>query len=506
MPLRAIGFFRVSKDGDIEGKEYQTRRLISLPFRILALPLTLTFRFVRNRQPAEILAILPLVVFLALLTFISYRVIFSSDTTQRLYYMGARRAVSQGDSKLAKRYFERITDYGNLSDAMKHDWATVLLLSGENQKATRIFDEIAPDGKEGFPLAHQSKAIQLVGQIDVENSKPDDQIWENIRWHLDHASPGAQLEQAWAKYFIGLDQPENAIVHLQSAAEEFPQLHFSLADLCDELDRSEDCNKALNAAKNRFGTMLRDDPLDQSSRVALTKALVELGQFDEAEKTVTVGFQIFGTSQWSRIASNFYVGRSQEVSLGARERFGHILRAVLFDGENPGVYDEIINFCTNLKDDYRKDALFDIVTSESSNGLAHLCLAYIYRIEGNDADSTFHLNQSLDMEQRFGEIAGRLAVRVSSISKPNFEWSLILVNACKSKHPEDSQYSIRLAEVLLLQSRTEDAITELKATLNSANGRKRKTLELLSYAYQQLGDLNQARSFATQAGELANQP
>jgi tetratricopeptide (TPR) repeat protein len=449
---------------------------------------------------------IPILFFLGALGFICYRVVFSADATQRLYYLSARRAATNDQVELAKRYFERVGEFGSLSDEMKHDWAIVLDLAGDEKKATKILDEIAPDDSTGLPMAHHTKAIKLTNALNTGDSEPTDSELDTIRSHLEKAIPSARLDQAWADYHVKCGNSEKAVEHLINAVEEFPFLYFSLASLYATLDEPSMRIDSLNSAKSHFKDAVDRDPLDQNSRIAMINALVELGELDEAERAVVGGLQILGTPQWRRITSNFYVQRSEELTADPDIRFQKIAQAIGFDSVNPTVYEEISSFCIGPDVDGSKSALLKVVTGESSVGLAHLCLAYIYWNQKDQANSAFHLDQSARLDSRFGEIASNWAIRLASQETADFDWSMRLIEKCRLLHPDNNIYRIKVAEILLMNSRNSDAISKLEEALDVATDDDRKgILQRISYAYRQLGDLNQSKLFARRAEE-ADQP
>jgi tetratricopeptide (TPR) repeat protein len=499
---RGIGLFHFKGGGT---KDSWTRKVLLAPFRVLAFPFVLALGVMRSRKPSEILIVLPSLLMLGLLSLIGYRVLFSSDTIQRNYFLGARRAVTNNDLPLALRYFDRIAEKGEMSDQMNHDWAVVLNMSGEEKRADQLLTQIAPDDAEGLPIAHRTRAIRLAGLIEESESSPDQVALDQLHWHLQHAVSGPQTDQVWASYFIHREQPEEAIRYLNTAANEFPQLYFTLANLCEEIGREPERVAALSKARDRFSDTLNRDALNQSARMSLAKTFVELGKDDAAEKVIFTGMQIFKTPQWTRVASDFLVRRSRSNSAPIVKRYEMISRALAVDNQNRSVFDALVGLCRDLKPDDRKvlkSLLLEIVTGDLSSSLAHLCLASQYHEEGSVSEWKWHLQQSRFMDSQFELLASNLAMSFASRPTPDFDWALELIEDCIDTPSGNAEYRVRKAEILLLQGSVEEAVRELNATLESSNGPEKLIYERLSFAYRQIGDLNQARIYASKANEI----
>jgi tetratricopeptide (TPR) repeat protein len=239
--------------------------------------------------------------------------------------------------------------------------------------------------------------------------------------------------------------------------------------------------------------------------MSLAKTFVELGKDDAAEKVIFTGMQIFKTPQWTRVASDFLVRRSRSNSAPIVKRYEMISRALAVDNQNRSVFDALVGLCRDLKPDDRKvlkSLLLEIVTGDLSSSLAHLCLASQYHEEGSVSEWKWHLQQSRFMDSQFELLASNLAMSFASRPTPDFDWALELIEDCIDTPSGNAEYRVRKAEILLLQGSVEEAVRELNATLESSNGPEKLIYERLSFAYRQIGDLNQARIYASKANEI----
>ncbi len=499
-----IGLFHIGgDDAKANIEEGRVKKLLLSPIRLAAFVFNGALATLRARKITEILVVLPSVLTLGLLLFIGYRVVFTSDTTERLYFLGARRAIEKQDLSLAKRYFERIAEQGNMSDEMTHDWAVVLRMSGEEKRASELLEQLAPEKTKGFSVAHRTQAVHLSNLID--ESSPDADALARLHWHLEHASPGPQTDQAWARYYICSNQPEEAIRYLNNAATMFPQLYFSLSEICLQLDRQSESIDALHKARDQFQEQLNRDSLDEASRLSLGKTLMELKNHDAAESVIFDGLQIFKTPGWVRTASDFLVWRSRQDLVSAPEKLELLLRALIIDQQNKSVFDALVELCRGderTAQQQLKSQLLEIVTGESSTGLAHICLAFQYWQEENESDWKWHLQQARNMDTQFELLARNLAMSFAGSQSPDFDWANVLVAECCKASPENRMNRIRKAEIMLLQELPENAIEELKTALQPGSGHDKLICERLSFAYSQIGDLTNAKIYAKKANEI----
>lgn len=506
---KGIGLFHHQEVGDagINEEKHWLKKLVTAPFFLLWFPVNVLKQKLRSKRLSEILVAVPALLMLAIIFVIGYRVVFASEQIQQLYYIGARKAISANNIDLAKKYFERIDETAELSDEMKHDSAIVLSMSGDQQKSGLLLEEIAPFGKKGLPAAHRSQAIRLAKQI--VQSPDNDLLIEQLNWHLKNAMPSAQTDRIWARYYVFRNEPAEAVRYLDSAAIEYPQLYFSLAELCEELGRDTERSVALMKAKERFKSMLELDPLDQTSRISLANVLLKIGQADEAQKVMLTGLQIFKTPDWRRAVSVFVMKCSTQDSVTMKQRFELTCRALSFDVENRLVYSQFVDLCRVSSPSEKselKSMLFNTITGEQSSGLAHVCLAYYYWREKNDSEQQWHLQQAANLDDQFELIVGNMATSFATHATPDFDWAIALANKCIERSPDDSTNYLRRAEIMLFQERYTDAILELKGILKKSDvTQERVVYERLAYAYSELGDLDQARSYSKKA-ELVDGP
>jgi Tfp pilus assembly protein PilF len=492
----------------------RARRLATAPVKA---PLAFIARVFRKGKAVELMYFVPGLTLLSFFVFVGYQLHFNKAAIEQRYLIGASRSIANQNPELAKKYFQRFLEKDELPDNLTYSWALILRMAGDLEQANDLFRKIAPSNSSGYPAAHQVLATQMA--IEFQQSTPDESLLSELHWHLKNSGePTSAIEQAWATYYVANKQPDLAISHLENAAVQMPRLYLALADLYQEQGLEEKRIGALLTAKRKFGTNLADNPLDQDSRVILSRVILELNDPVAAEDILLSGLRIYQNLQLANELCNFYILRFDRASnsgtethesakLSTVQKFDMLRRSLAICPEHSPTYSRLASLTTapevTLQNQLKADFV-SIVTSEYSSALAHVCLGHLESQAGNIDDANWHLKQAWSLQTDFGTVASRLAQAFASQDSPNIEWALKLAKQSVAYSQKDCEFRLVLAEMYLRREDFSAAKKELHKLLEDGHELAR-VHELLVVTYGSLENLERARHHSDKASELRNE-
>ncbi len=263
--------------------------ILKLPILLIEAPFVLVRGLIRARR-TDLLIVLPPVLMIGFWGFVFYGVFKNSREIENRYRRGTQAALESNDLTLAKTYFSRIAAEQELTDRDRLNWAIILSGTGELERSQQILSELAPDDKPGYAPAHRMRALALASQL---NNAKDPLILRKLRAQLEFCGDSSpQINQAWAQYYLAIDQTDTALGHLQAAAETDPRFLILIANVSEQSGRRLRRDRALRQAEAAFGELVAKDPLDSKARVILANVQARLGNLAEAERTLKTGLKL----------------------------------------------------------------------------------------------------------------------------------------------------------------------------------------------------------------------
>ncbi len=509
-------FFQII-DGTLDRPLWQTILLLpvlipywigSTIYAMLAFPITLAYlepdrwRNLGLGVPSLMAMSLTSIVFLHAST--------NSKSIDDRYRNAMIRAMATGDFNLAKILGGRlVSDHRRVDPETRFSYAIALQKTGEMQRFQAVLANLAPNDTPGFGPAHRLRAMSFAEQLKQGSNKS---ILEQLRWHLDNSGVelNADTERLWTAYFVTVGQLEQAIPHLQAAADIDPRNLISLANLYAQTKNSSGENRALRAAEHYFERRLIGDPLSHDDRIQLAISQARLGKPDLAEKTVLRGVVLLNDAQMRRSAADFYVLRydfsRNETPADVVAQFGYLEKALKHDCNYGEIYERLIQLYESSRstDEGLKvlELLKSMLAAGNSVALTHFALSGIYQALGDQSKAQFHLDQSYSLDPNFPLVTNNLAWMMAHSDPPDLESAHALAEKALAAKPNDPRFRDTMATILMKQGKTQQAIVEFEAILATAPNKTdihRKLVEL----YEKLDrhDIAQIHSEKVIAGQ-----
>ena len=219
-------------------------------------------------------------------------------TTYRQIALGS---FEEGDFDSARVYLERVYRDGDRGNDVTFFLASTLNGQGEEQRANSMIDSLAPDDSVGYPEAHFMKAKALLRMGNLTSIDGARRVFH----HLDACRTDFIKNPEWgasfARFYLQVGKPEEAISHLRMASRLDPIYLFDLARLLRQENRQGEATPVYKDATLHMEELLAEDSRNNSHRMTLGLLLSDQGLFDRAYEVLNEG-TAFGKSEKLRRA------------------------------------------------------------------------------------------------------------------------------------------------------------------------------------------------------------
>lgn len=467
--------------------------LVTIPYLLLTAPIRL-LRGLSSASAFDAIFSIPAIVMFFFFLFVFGQVYFRAEVIQNRYAKGAGEAVAAKDFQLAKTYFQRLLQQGDLSQPMQLTFVTVLQQTGEFDRAKELLDRLAPEESVGFDPAHRAKAIVLAQRI--ADGKETSNTMERLRRHLNRTNDRSpELLQAWGIYYQKLENHDKAIENFKAAARQNPLLFVPLSNYLSFLRRSSENEVILEEASKVFEDRLFIDESDESARINLANIYSRTGRVDDAEQLLLSGNRNSPELRYS--LASFYCMRYDLAKINGvslEKQLEILLDALTFDKNHPNAYSRLMKVYSSedktAEDIQRiKNELRDIIATGKPSGLAHFVLSSILINEGDTEKAIFHLKQARKIDRRLAFTANNLAWLYAHQSPPDLETAMQFADEAIKNNPIDGRFRDTRGTILMKLKEYEDAISEFQIALRAPVPVRAPKLvhKKLSTAYTALG-------------------
>ena len=469
-------------------RQSNTKDSKQLWLRLILLPWTLTvglfrlivfltsspqraLRFLTTARKRDLLRGLPALVGTGLAVWV---LLYSSLANRQIisrYRVKSQNALAAADFSKAKVYLTRVIneDRSPKQEDLYH-FAESLSKTGEEQRASKIIDELAPDNAPGYPPAHRLKAANLASLIQQVK---DTGLIEKLRWHLQQANDpnSTELSQLWSLYYLAVQQPENAVRHLQRAAVTKPELLLTVADIQKEAGDTGAFNQTLRKAVTVFTKRVDDEPMNLEFRVMLARVLAKQNVMPEAERVLLAGYAIGATPEFSRAIAEFYVlwhDIAVRDQLDFKLQLDLLQRSMKYDINYAPIYERLIlkyrrsSEAENFED--IEAVLEEAIAQGHSTALAHFAIGNLFWLKEQFQQAEWHINQAYKLDDRLAFVGNNLAWLLAHKEQPELDQALKLAEGVVSQFP-DPRFRDTLATILMKKGDLDRALVEFEKTL-----------------------------------------
>ena len=491
-PLREIGMLKWAVTGSsVQGETkrkvgwkqillmpvYLVATLLALVGKVLISPAELLIGVSRGKSKQSLWAI-PGILALAAFVFIGINQQWFGNFKANALRKSANAAFQGGDFELANmKYSELQNMTGGLEPDDELNWSLSLSRVGESEQSQKLMHKLAPGpgNPPGYRGAHELVAIHLARRLNEDNSPL---VLQALRWHLSNSGDAKtpELNKAWADYFLQINDRENALKYLKSAAEIKPEYIVLAADIYASQGNKEGQMNALRQGRDAFQTIVTNNPEDPRHRIMLTKIQFRLGEYDEVEKLLVEGLDKREHDGLRTALSDFYLQRFKMSKGTFEERFGLIKQSLDTLETYLPSHDALIRFYRAVDNESSKQKIKSIlaeqIQKEESAGIAHFALSNIYWSENQTELSLAHMEKAFALDARFSVVSNNLAWLLAHAEEPDLDRAMELARFSSEKEPNNGRYRDTLGTILMKQNRYDEALVEFHKALRTIKNKK----------------------------------
>ena len=437
---------------------------------------------------------LPALLVLGFVVVIAVMVNLQGEEIAKRYRSKGQAFMLAGDFEKAKTYLGRvITSEGDRAEnADVFNWAQVLSETGEPNRAAAIMDRLAPFEKVGYAKAHQLKAVALTRTLRMNR---DPEVLKKLRWHLEQSRESSlAINQAWAVYYLAVEQPAKAVGYLEEASKLNPNNLIDLAQVHKQLGNQSAANQAIEEAETRFRELVNRDPLVTQNRILLANALVRLEKIEDAEVVLLAGDRIQSDPLVKRALADFYIMRHDRSKKGKdsfAEQMEYLRKSMTYDMNYPPVYQRLVDLYkidrSEQESETIKKAIMESLAGDHPSALSHFALSNVLLMEDQAEKAEWHLEQAYNLEPNFIYVLNNLAWTLAHKEEPDLDRALELSRKLLEKAPDDARFIDTYAKVLMKQGKDREAVVEFERALVTIKNKK-PLHQNLAILYRRLGN------------------
>ena len=454
-------------------------------------PVLFVFRISTDARK-DLLWCLPAIIAGTAITGIAILTFAQGERIQQRYRANAVNSIRQGDFERASIFCQRVVySKGEVLDSDRLRWAMCLLETGQDELGKQVINDLAPDGKQGYPPAHRIKALNLALSVEQSNTPA---LSESLRFHLEHAEDNSSeaIQTAYAVYYLATDQVLRAINYLKIAAQKNPSHYHTIASIHSERDEDAQRLEALRNAEDAYRELVKQDPSSQQNRIALAKTLARLEKYSEAEQLLLEGLAINDTPLIRRSLSEYCLLR-HSLAEDFDEQLGYLQKSIDFDINFLPAYQALVRqFKIQMEEDPDKanaleELLRDNLASGKNTALAHFAMSNVKSKKGDKARASFHSEKAYELDPRFGVVANNLAwLLVNDTENPDLERAFELSSEVVKRFPNNPAFLDTHATVLMKQEKYDEALVHFEKALATIRNKKIVHTKL-AFVYEKLG-------------------
>ena len=373
--------------------------------------------------------------------------------------------------------------------AAKFRYALCLESQGDQVRATRIMQQLAPRDRPGYGPAHFWSVRDLLRSD--HRLTTDEQLY--VQRQLEFAVTGENRQEnarpPLANLLVNTGQWKAAVPHLIAMKDSHPESQVQLVDAYRRLGEERLAITTARQTFNFFIEKLRQDPQNRVARMACLQMHVVQGRIEDAVVLASEGLKIEPQGPYQAVLGELYFQMGAAVPI---TEFTKKLKLLELSLQYAPGHANALTALANLSvlDTPEADQVRERLAQELVEGHApatvHLILGTHAATHGDVDKAILHLTQAQQMNSRFGVAANNLAFILTQTDPPRLEQALQLANSALQAMKLPEFYETR-GQILMKLGRKQEAISDLETALKQFP-KRREIHESLAKLYEDLGE------------------
>ncbi|MFO0942444.1 MAG: hypothetical protein U0930_17035 [Pirellulales bacterium] len=298
----------------------------------------------------------------------------------------------------------------------------------------------------------------------------------------------------FGQYLLGIGASSEAVAHMESVADENPELQLVCAVIHSQLRNEAATTLWASKAQDGYRKLLLANPNDDGARLSLARAMMLQGQFESVVRTLNDGYRLTKNQSLLTASSEALVSWAQRLEkqdpseATLAKRLNLLSQANELAPSSRLVVESLVATiikCADSQDpeiEKMRTAIIGTLSTEKS----HFVQGTVAILRGQMDQAEEHLRLAMTETNNVPGVFNNLAVALSQQEDPDLTRALSLVDTALKSVPNQPQIRETRGQILVKMKQYKDAIQDLEFAL-SAKVEPKPIHESLAVAYEAIG-------------------
>lgn len=313
----------------------------------------------------------------------------------------------------------------------------------------------------------------------------------------------------FGQYLLAIGATSEAVSHMESVAEDNPELQLVCAAIHSQMKNEQACNAWAEKAQEGFRKQILDNPNNVEARLSLARAFMLQGQYEAMVRTLSDGYKLTQNERLRTAGAVALVAWAKKLEQqGSNDellvkRLSILSRANELDPSNKTVAESLVETIIKCADNTQPEIekLRSAIIGKLTPERAHFVQGTIAVLRGQLEQAEQHLKLAMNEKDNVPGIFNNLAYALSHQENADLDRALALVNIALRSSLNNAEIRETRGQILIKMKRYEDAVHDLEFALkgNVAAGPIHQSL---AEAYEALGLSDLAKTHRQLAKDL----
>lgn len=416
----------------------------------------------------------------------------------------ALKSFEDGDFDSARVYLERVYRSGDRGNDVTFFLASTLNGQGESQRANAMIESLAPDDSVGFAEAHFMKAKVLLAGGRLASKEAAQKVFHHLDASRTRYAENPEWGAAFAKFYLLVGKPEEAVTYLRRASRLDPGYLFDLARLLRSQNRQAEALPVYEGATRHMEQLLSTDSRNNEARMTLGLLLSDQEQFERAYEVLNEGIALGDSERLRKVMAVVCIVHHDRLLKSSDPRSAFLrlklLRNALSNDQNSTeAVRRLVYFGEEGGSDpvARKQAsefLQSLIATGQESPIAHMALGAKSWRDGKANQAKFHLKRAYGLDRKMLVLANNLSWVLAHEDEPKLDEALQMIESVVAERPDVHAFRDTRGQILAMLGRWEESLVDLEFALQGLP-RDPKVHRALAVVYSNLsppqGELRQ---------------
>lgn len=347
--------------------------------------------------------------------------------------------------------------------------------------AMSTIEQLAPTDSRGFPKAHLHMARLMLANagkyLVSEEGKYIPAGVKTLEHHLNEAEKSLkgtlEYEMAAFHFYMGMNQANEAVLHLEELAEKRPYLRYELMGLYARLGDSRNALVNLNLASDYYEQLVRNDPDNHLARARCANLRLNKGDYLGCVSLLEYGLtreESENNPYPQMLASThvtIYDALTKRGDVPLEQRLAHLRQSLSYVTDYQPALARLAQLVSLTGEPGKQieTLLHRMIAEGRMPATGHFALGTKAWKEEDSDKALWHLERAYELDPGLGHTGNNLAWMLADRDPPQLDRALQIIDSVLEKFPKIGTFHDTKGFILMKMGMWEEALTELETAL-----------------------------------------